>query len=145
MSRYRPSNSRSQYLSLKPVDLRQITLVVGCFVNQIAAAVDLDVVPQPFQQGMVHAARNVGVVADFAVGQDDLRERVTHPVGKIGRPRGAGDVVDIVHVLRGDIGEVFRAEGEIGIALGIQIVVDHLQRLGLVRDQPRVRESETRR
>ena len=38
-------------LVFEPVDLRQVALVVGCLVDQVATSINLDVVPQSFQQG----------------------------------------------------------------------------------------------
>ena len=84
-------------------------------VDQVAAAVDLDVVAQALQQRVVHTAFDVRVVADLAVGDDDLGERVAEPVDEAVLAGGDLIEVDVVAVLRRDIGQPLRAERELGV------------------------------
>ena len=110
-------------------------------VDQVAAAVDLDVVAQALQQRVVHTAFDVRVVADLAVGDDDLGERVAEPVDEAVLAGGDLIDVDVVAVLRRDIGQPLRAERELGVEADVA-VADHFQHLGLVGDHPHVGHRE---
>ena len=113
------------------VDLGEILLIHGSFIDEPSAAENFDVVAKALEEGVANPSWDIVVVADAPVAPDNLGEGISEPLWETLGQGGELDYVDEVTELRSAVREPFCAQGKLGIQ-SLYVITDFLQGFGFV-------------